>query len=267
MKISIVTVTYNCKDLAEETIENVLSQTYSDIEYVVIDGGSKDGTVNVIKEHSHRISFWISEPDKGIFDAMNKSLGYVTGKYVLFMNAGDKFVNNHVVADIFEGKDYDEDLVYGDVYIQNELGYLLRKADPIYLKQPKKRDFIFKSQGICHQSLFTKTSVLKQVKFDLNYPIGADYDTTAKVFLKGNHSLRYGGCPIAVFDDRTGGASHGKIIQMYKERMDMFGCRGLDVYVKMYFVYLKQSAKTVIGKIFSSYVMNKRKKKYTKKLS
>lgn len=225
MKISVVTVTYNCASIITETLDSVIGQDYGELEYVVIDGGSNDGTLDAIRSRQDKIATVVSEPDKGIFDAMNKSLDYITGYYVLFMNAGDKFVNAHVVSDIFAQTDHDEDLIYGDTYVENALGFILRKADAIYQHHPTKRDLVFKSQGFSHQSLFTKTNILKEIGFNLQYPLGADYDTTAQVNAKGNHQLYYTGFPIAIFDDRDGGASHSHrfMPSIYEERVKMFG--------------------------------------------
>lgn len=265
MKISVVTVTYNCENVLERTIKSVIEQTYANVEYVIVDGNSKDATVDVIKKYEENITRWLSEPDNGIFDAMNKSLEYVTGDYVIFINAGDFFVNNHVISDVFDGKQYDDDLICGDFYVQNDLGYLLRKANPIYLFTPSPKELVFKSQGICHQSLFTKSSVLKEVKFDLRFPLGADYNTTAKVFYKGNHKLRNVGFPIAVFDDSNGGASHDCIIRVLMERSIMFNYpKGLFFWMKAYKLYLTFKFKKIVEFMFPQYVRQKRSKKYIK---
>lgn len=223
-KISIVTVTYNCKNVVEKTIRSIISQDYDKIEYVVVDGASTDGTIEIIKRYSSKISCWISEPDKGIFDAMNKSLEYVKGDYVLFLNAGDYFVNEHIVSNVFANYIGEADLIYGDVYVENELGLLLRKADAIYSHPFTVRDLVFRSQGFSHQSLFTKTSILKEIKFDLRFPLGADYHTTYLIYKSGNHQLHYVGFPISVFDDKTPGASHGRqhIPAILEERLVMF---------------------------------------------
>lgn len=225
IKVSIVTVTYNCKTIIKETLENILQQDYCNKEVLIIDGNSTDGTLDILNRITNKLDYFSSEPDRGIFDAMNKSLNHVTGDYVIFMNAGDRFVNNHIISDVFNDCKGYEDLIYGDDYIQTSLGYKLRKASAIYTKNPTRRDFVFKSQGFCHQALFTKTEILKRIKFNLNYPLGADYDTTAQVFLKGNHLIRYVGKPIAIFDDRHGGASHNHVRRIYKERMLMFSYR------------------------------------------
>lgn len=226
-KISVVTVTYNCKDVVEDTIRSVISQNYDRIEYIIVDGGSKDGTIDVIRKYDRLVSKWLSEPDRGIFDAMNKSLEYVKGDYVLFLNAGDRFVNEHVVSDVFTSYTGEADLIYGDVYVENELGMLFRKADAIYSHPFTDRDLVFRSQGFSHQSLFTKTTILKSIKFDLRFPLGADYYTTYLIHKNGNHQMYYVSFPISVFDDKTPGASHGRkhIPAILKERLIMFDYR------------------------------------------
>lgn len=263
MKISVVTVCFNCRNTIEETIRSVISQDYPNIEYIVIDGGSSDGTLNVVNKYQTKIKTIVSEPDQGIFDAMNKSLKYITGYYVLFLNAGDKLVSSHIVSDIFGKQEYHEDLIYGDVYIQNELGYLFCKADAIYSKKPTKKELVFKSQGFCHQSLFTKTSMLKNVGFNLKYPLGADYDTTAQIYYKGNQEIFYVGQPISIFDDRTGGASHNKIVQILKERADFFGYKPLIcVYLYAYKEIIINKVKAIIESLFPNIVRTQRMKKY-----
>ena len=223
-KISIVTVCFNCVGTIEQTIKSVISQDYPELEYIIIDGASQDGTLNIVYKYQNYITKILSEPDKGIFDAMNKSLNYVTGKYILFMNAGDTFANKHIVSDFFKDYNGDDDLLYGDDYVLNNLGYMKRHAHAIYEHPFTIRDLVFKSQGFSHQSLFTKTEQLQRVKFCLKFPLGADYHTTYKVFMTGNHKLKYVGFPISIFDDRNGGASHnGKfMIQIYIERKTMF---------------------------------------------
>ena len=263
MKISIVTVTYNCKNVVEETINSVLSQDYPDIDFVVIDGGSNDGTVQLIQKYHSRINVFISEKDKGIFDAMNKSLDYIKGVYVLFMNAGDRFVDTDVVSRIFLHQDRTEDLIYGDHYIQTKYGYKYCKADAIYERVYSVKDLVFKGQGICHQSLFTKTDRIRDIRFNLNYPLGADYDTTAKVYISGNHSIYYCGFPISVFDDRIGGVSHNKQIAILKERMKMFSYKPTSYdSILIYRMKLVILIKDMLTRIFPNWVDLYKKKKY-----
>lgn len=100
-KISVITICYNAVDVIEGTILSVINQTYKNIEYIVVDGGSTDGTIDIIKRYESRIDKWISEPDKGIYDAMNKGIRIATGEWLNFMNAGDVFTRNDLLSDVF----------------------------------------------------------------------------------------------------------------------------------------------------------------------
>ena len=95
--VSIVTVVYNGENFLEETIKSVINQTYENIEYIIIDGGSTDGTVDIIKKYEDKINYWVSEKDAGIYDAMNKGIEAFKGDYINFLNAGDSYVNNEVL--------------------------------------------------------------------------------------------------------------------------------------------------------------------------
>lgn len=266
-KVTIVTVTFNCKDTLEETIQSVIAQDYSDIDYVIVDGASNDGTLEIINKYRERIQTVVSEKDSGIFDAMNKSLRYVKGEYVLFMNAGDKFVADNVVSRVFAFCEHKEDLIYGDTYIQTEFGYKFCKAKSLYESIPSKRDLVFRSQGFCHQSLFTRTDRLRNVMFNLEYIIGADYDTTARVFFTGNHSISYCGFPVSVFDDRMGGVSHYKAVKMYRERFKMFDYQPtLFDWLRVYCSKWVTDVKHRLERVFPSLVKEYRSKKYEKSL-
>ena len=109
--ISVVTVSYNAVTTIEKTILSVINQNYSNIEYIVIDGGSIDGTVDIIKKYADKITYWVSEPDKGIYDAMNKGIIVATGEWINFMNTGDTFYNENVFSEIFELNSYTEDVI------------------------------------------------------------------------------------------------------------------------------------------------------------
>ena len=105
--ISIVTVSYNAVLTIEQTILSVINQTYPNVEYIIIDGGSTDGTVDIIKKYADKIAYWVSEPDKGIYDAMNKGGLKTTGDFIQFLNAGDWFENEYVIEKIFKDNNYD----------------------------------------------------------------------------------------------------------------------------------------------------------------
>ena len=129
-KISVVTVSYNAVTTIEETILSVVNQTYKNIEYIIIDGGSTDGTVDIIKKYADRIDYWVSEPDKGIYDAMNKGIVKSTGEWIHFLNAGDVYLNTHILEDCircFNEKKVKADVLYGDVICKFDFGNLLLK--------------------------------------------------------------------------------------------------------------------------------------------
>lgn len=115
MKISIVTVTYNASTTLEATMLSVFNQTYSCVEYIIIDGGSTDDTINIIGKYADKLSYWVSEPDKGIYDAMNKALKIVTGDFLIFMGADDLFYNNDVIQNVVSQISDIDAVYYGSV--------------------------------------------------------------------------------------------------------------------------------------------------------
>ena len=120
---SIITITYNAVRLVEQTLLNVLSQSYPNIEYIVIDGGSTDGTVDIIRRYESGLAYWVSEPDKGIYDAMNKGLQKATGDYVWFINAGDTLCSSDTVQSVvsrLQKRKALPDIIYGETNIVDE---------------------------------------------------------------------------------------------------------------------------------------------------
>ncbi|MDE6859046.1 MAG: glycosyltransferase [Duncaniella sp.] len=167
MRISVVTVCYNAINDIECTILSVINQTYKDIEYIVIDGASTDGTVDILSKYSKFISCIISESDKGIYDAMNKGIDIATGDYVIFMNAGDMFISDSIV-EVCANKMDNYCGYYGDALFTNTTrsfyygGYFTSNR--------------LTMQNICHQSIFYPLKELKNRKYDLKYRILADWD-------------------------------------------------------------------------------------------
>ena len=168
--ISIITVVYNGEKYLEETIQSVINQTYDNVEYIIIDGRSTDGTLEIIKKYEDRIDYWVSEKDKGIYDAMNKGIELSTGDWINFMNAGDSFYENSVLEKLFTQNDLkDIGILYGNHVIKNENNSEVIQID---VKEYNwKRNIPF-----CHQSLFVRTSLQKNNLFDLQFKISADYD-------------------------------------------------------------------------------------------
>lgn len=187
-KISIVTVCYNAVKIIEETILSVINQTYTNIEYIIIDGGSKDGTVDIIKKYNDKIAYWTSESDNGIYDAMNKGIKKATGEWINFMNAGDSFCNLNVLAELNRNGAFDNyDLIYGDVIGKYKIGNRLLKAGN--LKN------ITKTMQFSHQSTFAKCSLMKENLYVLTYRLAADYNFILSLYLNGR-KFKY--CPIPI---------------------------------------------------------------------
>tara|TARA_B100001057_G_scaffold497906_1_gene603365 strand:- start:4396 stop:5223 length:828 start_codon:yes stop_codon:yes gene_type:complete len=177
--LSVITVVRNCVDVIENTILSVINQSYSNIEYIIIDGSSSDGTKDIIKNYDDKIDLFISETDNGIYDAMNKGISNANGKYVNFMNAGDVFFNNNICqlfADQILKKEFD--VYYGDVIARNN------KNNLEMLVKAKNINKIYSGMIFCHQSTFIKLSNLKETPFDLKYSIVADYNQILSLFLK-----------------------------------------------------------------------------------
>ena len=168
IKISIVTVCYNAENDIRYVMQSVLSQTYMNIEYIIVDGASKDNTVEVLKEYEPRFEGkmkWVSEPDNGVYDAMNKALDMVTGDFVLFLGADDHLLSPETISKVVSMMDKSNVIYYGDVY-RNSRNDLYRGRFNSYL---------LACENICHQAIFYPQSVYKAMKYDLNFPIYADY--------------------------------------------------------------------------------------------
>lgn len=167
MKLSIITVVYNDAGGIESTIESVLSQQYDGLEYIIIDGGSTDGTMDVVSRYKEGIDTVVSEPDNGIYEAMNKGALLATGKYVLFMNSGDVFYADDVISR-FTGSGPCEDLLYGDS--------VLRWPDGKEVFNKGDMDMLLKRMPFNHQACFVRLQVQNSLQFNLSFKVGADYD-------------------------------------------------------------------------------------------
>lgn len=152
MKISVVTVCYNSVDTIEETMLSVLNQTYPDVEYIIIDGGSTDGTVDIIKKYAGRVAYWISEPDKGIYDAMNKGIAAATGDYINFMNSGDRFASTNVIENCFSNLRGTPIIIYGN-WIESVESMLIPK-------KALELGYLSKGMPFPHQSAFIAVSLI-----------------------------------------------------------------------------------------------------------
>lgn len=194
---TIVTVTLNCNALLERTIESVGKQEFVDYEYIVVDGGSTDGSIDTIKRHEKDITSWSSERDAGIYDAMNKAAQKARGKWIIYLNAGDTFCSSgvlSVVADRLEGSDLD--VLYGDIMKMRDGAWALVPAH-----EPQNYHHMF----FCHQAAFVRTELMREQPFERRFRYSADFYLFKKCLKDGRRFLHLNEA-IACYD--TSGVSN-----------------------------------------------------------
>ncbi len=182
-KVSIITVVYNNRLNFLKTLESVKTQNYTNIEFIIVDGGSTDGTIDVVKQNEDLISKWISEPDKGIYDAMNKGLKLATGDYIWFLNGGDIIYSSDTLSKIFSCE-INADVYYGDTELVDDKGKSYGKRK---LKTPPDNlswgDMI-NGMVVSHQSMIIKREIIPP--YDIKYKHCADIDWTIKILKRSN---------------------------------------------------------------------------------
>lgn len=206
MKLSIITINYNNRDGLRKTIESVVAQTTRDFEYIIIDGGSTDGSVDVIKEYADYIDYWVSEPDKGIYNAMNKGVAVAHGEYCQFLNSGDWLHNNGVIKQILE-LPFEEDFLIGRLICVGK--------DSMVLNHPVQSDlsFIrFYCNGLPHQSIFIKRKLLLHTPYDESLMIVADWKFFIQTLIFNNCSFKLTDIIIAYYNEDGISATQHKIV-------------------------------------------------------
>jgi glycosyltransferase involved in cell wall biosynthesis len=191
MKISIITVCYNSATTIEKTIISVASQTHTNIEYIIVDGNSEDNTLAVIRKYKDRVSKWISEPDKGLYDAMNKGIALATGDLIGIINSDDTFQSDTVIADIaaFHNNN-DIDASVGDIVQHKTDGSVVRR----YSAKNWSPDKLTIGYMPPHPSIFFKKELFsKYGYYELDFKIGADYELITRFFLKNKVNWKYSG--------------------------------------------------------------------------
>jgi len=199
--ISVITVVKNGAETLRATLESVYAQTYSNIELLVIDGGSDDGTLNILKEHDDRIDLWISEPDGGIYDAMNKALDMASGKYVHFLNADDHYTFSRVLELVMEAfQKHRPRFVHTNVLMLND-----RKGFG-WVRHSNVSRYYYLFKGMPQQAFFYEKSIFDDLgKFDTSYPVVADLEFLLRMTMKHGVRGRYLNTPAVVF--LSGGVS------------------------------------------------------------
>ena len=185
-KFSIITVTYNAADTIEDTIQSVISQTYHHVEYIIIDGASKDNTLNIVDRYREHITCLVSEPDKGLYDAMNKGMQLATGDYLCFLNAGDSFHEDDTLQLMVHSLRNTEklpDVLYGETELVDSEGNFVRMRR---LSAPETLNWKSFRQGmlVCHQAFFARRELTEP--YDLHYRFSADFDWCIRIMKKAN---------------------------------------------------------------------------------
>lgn len=239
-KVTVVTVTYNCADSIEKTIKSVIEQEYVNIEYIIVDGMSKDSTLEIVEKYRDKIARIVSEKDEGIYDAMNKAISFASGDWILFMNSGDTFVDSHVVEKCFSCNLDDYAAVYGSWYSvrNNQLVHI--PCNMPFWKSTKR----YKGMGFSHQSVFVKLEWARKYKFDLSYKCCADYNMIYSIFKDGGRFF-CANIPIAIYDGIGGFSDKHRTLQR-KEHARILGIENT-----IYFILfnMKEELKSKIKKI------------------
>ena len=195
--VSIITVNYNDAKGLARTITSVVNQTFKDIEYIVVDGGSTDSSLEIIKQYAEKISTWISEKDKGVYHAMNKGISLAKGDYLLFLNSGDCFVSDDIISRVFSEFQVDKDIVFGNLLLESN-GEIIREKT-----YPDKLTFkyFFYNESLPHPASFIKRSLFDKVgKYNEDFKIAADWEFWLKAIFLFQASYKRLPIPISIFN-------------------------------------------------------------------
>lgn len=193
VKLSIITINFNNLKGLEKTMKSVLAQTFIDYEYIVIDGGSTDGSEEYIAKNTEKLTYWISEKDKGIYEAMNKGILKANGEYLLFLNSGDYLLNDNSIPKIFESSE-GQDIIYGSLIIDYN-------GEQVVATYPDKLNFsYFLSNTLPHQSSFIKRSLFNSVGlYNEKFKSTSDWEFFIKAICKYNATYKYIPITLSVF--------------------------------------------------------------------
>lgn len=186
-KVSIITVVYNAVATIEQTILSVVKQDYSNIEYIIVDGGSTDGTLDIVKKYEKKIALWLSEPDHGIYDAMNKGLTHATGNYIYYLGADDCLLAPTSISQVvsFLQDNPEVDVLCASVMMVDSV-YRIEK---VYSSNFSEAD-VLSGYNTPHQGMFVRREILQKHRFDTSYHIAADYKNFLKFYLNPDIALQ-----------------------------------------------------------------------------
>jgi len=233
-KISVIIVTYNAVSCLEDALLSVVNQKFRGFEIIVIDGGSTDGTVDIINNYKSHLAYWTTEHDDGIYDAMRKGIAHAKGEFIYFLGSDDVLYDSEVFLNISGMLSYDT-ILYGNVLFK----YKNKVYDGYF------NVFKLATRNIAHQSIFYPRSALVQYQFNRNYRIFADYDLNIRLFCDSDYNFKYTPVIIAIFDDSGTSGSNAPDPDFERDRLSI---------MKRYFpfpVYMYRLLRTCIAKVFA----------------
>ncbi|MDF1549850.1 MAG: glycosyltransferase family 2 protein [Bacteroidales bacterium] len=233
--VSIITTVKNGEKHLEQCIQSVINQDYKNIEYIMIDGGSTDNTIDIIKKYEKNISYWISEKDIGIYDGMNKGIKNATGYYICVLNADDYYTDNHQISIVMKRLiNNNVEFVYSDAKILKINGEIKEKGSSPLSTDILLRNYIFHPTLICKKTVFTKIGL-----YNTNYMIAADYDFVLRLYL-GNFKWE----KVATFSVciREGGMSYynPKALEEYKSILKSYNLFTIKPKLNYYSILIKR---------------------------
>lgn len=210
-RLSIITVNFNNRNGLQKTIDSVVAQSFRDFEWIVIDGGSTDGSRELLEQYVGHFSYWVSEPDYGVYHAMNKGIAKAKGDYMNFLNSGDVFADAHVLERVF-GYPFGQDLIFGDWYLQySNHQDLVNEPEALSLHR-----LLFWS--ICHQAMFIKSEILKQKGYDESYRIISDWKRWLEA-VGGGCTVLHIPVPVCIFDCSGMSFNNEQVVEKEKRRL------------------------------------------------
>ena len=250
MKLSIITVNFNNKQGLQKTIDSVISQTYQDFEWIIIDGGSTDGSKELIEKYQEHFSYWCCENDKGVYNAMNKGIAQASGCFLNFMNSGDCFASNRVLEKTFMN-DFNADILYGNVVVYNKNKQYTLKT--IHSDHIKGVDLI--SSSICHQAAFIRRELFcKYGLYDETLKIVSDWKFFFEVILFHHCSVKYMDLDVVIYD--LNGISSKNMEMLKAERLKVLRKLLPEFVVEDYIntLHVNEVFNYKLGRMFFSFI-------------
>ena len=215
-KITIITINLNNANGLRKTIKSVIEQNYNSYEFIIIDGGSTDGSVEILKEYADNITLWVSEPDSGIYNAMNKGILKSKGEYLLFLNSGDYLIDENVLEKMFSCET-NSDFLYGNIIIKTLNGKLKRETGP----DDRKISFnTFYLNTICHQSSFIHKRLFeKHGLYDETLKIASDWKFLLKTLVLNAATIKYIDIDVAYYDLDGISSTQKELVKVEREKV------------------------------------------------